>query len=171
MGKLPAPISEAESCGRLVAERGLELVYGGAGVGLMGAAANAALEAGGRVIGIIPERLVEWEVAHQGLSELRVVGSMYERKQIMMDLSDAFIALPGGIGTLDEILEVMTQNALGYFWKPLALVNTHGFFDSFQTLLKDLEKTGFYQPRDYVIYSRNSAEAIRKLSELPIENP
>ena len=119
----------ARDLGLRLAERGVEVVYGGASVGLMGAVADAALEVGGRVIGVIPRSLVDREVAHPGLSELRVVGSMHARKALMAELSDAFVALPGGVGTLEELFEVYTWNQLGLHAKPLGLFNVRGYFD------------------------------------------
>jgi uncharacterized protein (TIGR00730 family) len=115
--------------GHGLAERGIELVYGGAHVGLMGVVADAALEGGGRVTGVIPQSLVDREIAHPGLSDLRVVDSMHERKAQMAELADAFVALPGGLGTLEELFEVYTWNMLGLHAKPLALFNVRGYFD------------------------------------------
>ena len=109
--------------------RGLDLVYGGANVGLMGTIADRVLELGGRVTGVIPESLVEWEVAHRGLTELRVVSSMHERKSLMADLSAGFIALPGGVGTLEETFEVLTWAQLGMHEKPCGLLNVAGYYD------------------------------------------
>ena len=109
--------------------RGLDLVYGGANVGLMGTIADRVLELGGRVTGVIPASLVEWEVAHRGLTELRVVSSMHERKSLMADLSAGFIALPGGVGTLEETFEVLTWAQLGMHEKPCGLLNVAGYYD------------------------------------------
>lgn len=120
-----AAISLAEE---LVA-RGFDLVYGGANVGLMGTIADRVLELGGRVTGVIPESLVEWEVAHRGLTELRVVSSMHERKALMADLSTGFVALPGGVGTLEETFEVLTWAQLGMHEKPCGLLNVAGYYD------------------------------------------
>ena len=120
----------ARDLGLRLAEREVEVVYGGASVGLMGAVADAALEAGGRVTGVIPQSLVDREVAHPGLSELRVVESMHARKALMAELSDAFVALPGGVGTLEELFEVYTWNQLGLHAKPLGLFNVRGYFDA-----------------------------------------
>ena len=113
-----------------LAARGLEMVYGGGKVGLMGATADGALTAGGRVIGVIPEALSSKELAHKGLSELHVVGSMHERKAMMADLADAFIALPGGFGTIDEFAEIVTWAQLGIHNKPIGMLNIAGYFDS-----------------------------------------
>jgi len=118
----------AADLGRALAERGIALVYGGARVGLMGALADAALQVGGEVIGVMPEALVAKEVAHTGLSQLRVVSSMHERKQLMADLADAFAALPGGLGTLEELAEILTWAQLGLHGKPVGLVNVEGYY-------------------------------------------
>ena len=127
-GDDPVYREAAEAVGRLLAGRGIELVYGGGNVGLMGALADAALEAGGRVIGVIPEDLMAREVGHRGLTELRVVSSMHERKLTMAELSDGFVALPGGIGTVEEIVEVLTWSQLGIHAKPCALLDVAGYF-------------------------------------------
>jgi len=119
----------ARELGQRLADRGIELVYGGAGVGLMGALADATLEEGGHVIGVIPQSLVDHEIAHPGLSDLRVVDSMHEPKALMAELADAFVALPGGLGTLEELFEVYTWNQLGLHAKPLGLFNVRGYFD------------------------------------------
>jgi uncharacterized protein (TIGR00730 family) len=119
----------------MLARRGLGLVYGGGRVGLMGALANAARAAGGEVIGVIPESLVRKEVAHTGLEDLRVVGSMHARKAMMADLADAFIALPGGCGTFEELFEIVTWAQLGLHHKPIGLLNVGGYYDPLLALL------------------------------------
>lgn len=129
--------------GTLLAERNIGLVYGGAAVGLMGAVADATISAGGSVTGVIPRALVEREVAHTGLSDLRVVGSMHERKALMAELSDAFVALPGGIGTLEEIFEVWTWTQLGAHSKPCAVLNVHGFYDKLLEFLDHVVDEAF----------------------------
>ena len=128
-GARPSYTETATALGREVATRGLRLVYGGASVGLMGAVADAALAAGGDVVGVIPQHLVDREVAHDGLTELRVTGSMHERKALMADLADGFVALPGGLGTLEELAEVLTWSQLGLQSKPCGLLDVDGFFD------------------------------------------
>ena len=135
-GRLPAYSEATGELGRLLAERDLELVYGGASVGLMGALADAALAAGGNVIGVIPRRLVEHEIAHAGLTKLHVVETMHERKALMAELSDGVIALPGGSGTLDELFELFTWSQLGLHHKPLGLLD---IADYWQPLLRFLE--------------------------------
>ena len=124
-------------------KRGLGLVYGGSDVGLMGLIANTCLEAGGEVIGVIPERLVEKEVAHNGLTKRFVVKSMHERKQKMADLSDGFIALPGGIGTLEEFFEALTWNQLGYHAKPCGLLDVKGYYTCLAEHMDRMVLNGF----------------------------
>ena len=137
----------ATDLGHRLAERGIELVYGGASVGLMGVVADAALEGGGRVIGVIPQSLVDREVAHPALSDLRVVDSMHERKAVMAELSDAFVALPGGVGTLEELFEVYTWNQLGLHAKPLGLFNVRGYFDGLARFLDHATAERFVTPQ------------------------
>lgn len=134
--------------GTVLGERGIGLVYGGAMVGLMGAVADATLAAGGHVTGVIPKALVDREVAHTGLSDLRVVGSMHERKALMADLSDAFIALPGGIGTFEELFEAWTWHKLGTHSKPCAILNTAGFYDQLVGFLDHVVTEEFLTPSD-----------------------
>jgi len=136
-------MQEARKLGAALARHGVGLVYGGASVGLMGAVADAALEAGGHVTGVIPQALVDKEIAHRGLSDLRVVGSMHERKALMADLSDGFIALPGGIGTLEELFEVWTWAQLGYHKKPCALLNVSGYYDKLMGFLDEITQRRF----------------------------
>lgn len=135
LGSRPEYEATARQLGTLLAERNIGLVYGGAHVGLMGAIADAALLAGGEVIGVIPEALVRKEIAHQGLGDLRVVGSMHERKALMAELGDGFIALPGGCGTFEEFFEIVTWAQLGMHSKPIALLNVAGYYDSLLALL------------------------------------
>lgn len=130
-GRNPALAEAAAALGRLLAERGLGLVYGGGCIGLMGSLADAALAGGAEVTGVIPRSLVEREVAHTGLSALHVVETMHERKRLMFERADAFVALPGGFGTLDEFCELLTWRQLGYHGRPLGLLNTAGYFDPF----------------------------------------
>jgi uncharacterized protein (TIGR00730 family) len=138
----------ASDLGRELASRGIGLVYGGARVGLMGAVADAVLAGGGEVIGVIPNALVEKEVAHTSLTELRVVTSMHQRKALMADLSDAFIALPGGWGTLDEMFEILTWAQLGLHRKPCGLLNVLGYFDRLLSFLDHTVEQGFVR-REY----------------------
>jgi uncharacterized protein (TIGR00730 family) len=145
-GRDPIFLDAAEQVGRAIARRGLELVYGGAHVGLMGRVADAALSAGGRVIGVIPRSMVDREIAHTGLSDLRVVSSMHERKALMESLSDGFIALPGGIGTFEEVCEIFTWGQLGLHAKPCALLNVLGYYAPFLQLLDGAVEMGFLRP-------------------------
>lgn len=145
-GNDPAYRQAAEQLATALATRGLRVVYGGASVGLMGAVADAALRAGGEVVGVIPQVLVDREVAHGGLTELHTVADMHERKARMAALSDAFVALPGGIGTLEELIEVYTWSYLGIHDKPLGLVNTKGYYDGFTAFLDQSVRAGFLRP-------------------------
>lgn len=135
VGNNPSYAHRAAALGTRLANDDLTLVYGGGNVGLMGILADAALAAGGAVIGVIPEQLVGWEVAHQGLSRLEIVASMHERKARMFDLSDAFIALPGGFGTLDEMFEMLTWRQLGLGDKPCAFLDVDGFYSPLIAML------------------------------------
>jgi uncharacterized protein (TIGR00730 family) len=132
----------AQELGKALVRNKIELVYGGAGVGLMGEVANAVLAAGGTALGVIPQALAD-KGAHPGLTELRIVGSMHERKQMMHDLSDAFIALPGGFGTIEEITELLTWAQLGFHTKPVGLLNVAGYFHSFLSFLDHAASEGF----------------------------
>ncbi len=142
-GSRPAYREAAEQLGRTLAARGLGLVYGGARVGLMGVLADTVLQAGGHVVGVIPETLVAKEVAHERLTELRVVSSMHERKATMADLSDAFIAIPGGWGTWEECFEILTWNQLGLHQKPCGLLNADGYFDRLLAFVAHAIDEGF----------------------------
>jgi len=145
-GVRPEYRAAAEELGGLLAGRGIGVVYGGAHVGLMGALADAALASGGEVVGVIPAVLVAKEVAHAGLTDLRVVESMHERKALMSDLADAFIALPGGWGTLEEFFEVLTWAQLGLHRKPCGLLNVQGYFDGLLAFLAHTIDEGFVRP-------------------------
>ena len=146
-GNSPAYAVLAARVGELVARRGLTLVYGGGRVGLMGTLADAALAAGGRVVGVIPQMLIDREVGHAGLSQLHVVRTMSERKLLMGDLADSFLALPGGIGTMDELFEAWTWTQLGLHRKPCALLNQDGYYDPLLQFLDRAVEQGFLQPR------------------------
>lgn len=141
-GRLPIYAAVADRFGRLLVRSGLGLVYGGASIGLMGAVADAVLDEGGEVIGVIPRALVKKEVVHEGLPDLRVVDSMHERKALMAKLADGFVALPGGLGTLEELCEILTWAQLGIHRKPVGLLDVDGYF---QPLLRFL---------DHVVYER-----------------
>ena len=139
----PAFTAAAADLAGHLARAGIGIVYGGGRVGLMGTVADAALAAGGEVIGVIPQALMDKELGHTGVSQLHVVGSMHERKQLMVDLSDAFIALPGGYGTLDELFETLTWLQLGFHGKAVGLLNVGGFFDGLLGFLDRVRDEGF----------------------------
>lgn len=162
MGTDPAFADTARALGVEMAARGLGLVYGGGRLGLMGVVADAVLEAGGEAFGVIPQALVDLEVAHPGLTDLDVVTSMHERKARMTELCDAFVALPGGIGTLDELFEAWTWNALGYHAKPFALLNVAGFWDGLAGFLDHTTRCGFMSParREQLLVAGTVDEAL-----------
>ena len=145
-GSKPAYAQRAMALGNRLAKDGLALVYGGGNVGLMGIVADAVLEAGGEVIGVIPGQLVEWEVAHRGLTRLEVVDNMHERKARMFDLSDGFVALPGGFGTLDEMFEMLTWRQLGIGDKPCAFLDVEGFYAPLVGMLDRMVEERFLHP-------------------------
>jgi uncharacterized protein (TIGR00730 family) len=139
----PLYVDAARQVGRTLAGRGIGVVYGGGRLGLMGAVADAALEAGGEVIGVIPEALVGAEVAHRGCTELRVVQTMHQRKALFTDLSDGFVTLPGGVGTMDELWEAISWSQLGYHAKPVGLLNVGGFYDQLIAFNRHMIDAGF----------------------------
>jgi uncharacterized protein (TIGR00730 family) len=145
-GRDPAYLAAATEMGQAVAARSLTLVYGGAKVGLMGAVADAALAAGGEVIGVLPQALVLKELAHKGLTRLEVVASMHERKARMAELSDGFVALPGGAGTLEEIFEIWTWGQLGFHGKPAGFLNVAGYYDGLAHFLDHTVTEAFVKP-------------------------
>ncbi len=163
----------ARSVGAELARRGIGLVYGGGRVGLMGAVADAVLEAGGQAIGVIPESLVARELAHGGLTELFVVPSMHERKARMASLSNAFLALPGGYGTLDETCEALTWTQLGIQAKPCGLLNVEGYFDPLLAFLDRAVKEGFLAPENRAILrvDTNVSSLIGRLLETSAARP
>ena len=170
-GASPAYIETAKKIGRIIAARGLGLVYGGARCGLMGAVANAATENGAEVIGVIPEALIEKEVAHVGVSDLRVVGSMHERKMLMSDLADAFIALPGGMGTLEELCEILTWAQLGLHRKPCGLLNVENYYHHLISYFDHATAEGFIRPehRSLLVIDEEPQALIERLEsyEMP----
>ncbi|MEP7007139.1 MAG: TIGR00730 family Rossman fold protein [Sphingomonas bacterium] len=143
----PVYIESARAVGRTLAERGIGVVYGGGRLGLMGAIADSALEAGGEVIGIIPQALVAAEVAHRGLTELHVVDTMHQRKQAFTDLSDGFVNLPGGTGTMDELWEALSWAQIGYHAKPVGLLNVAGYYDHLIAFYAKMGEVGFLRPQ------------------------
>ena len=158
-------VEAARELGRLLARRGIELIYGGGHVGLMGALADAALAAGGRVVGIIPEHLMKPEVAHQQLTELRVVDSMHTRKRLMAERADAFVVLPGGYGTFEEMFEMITWLQLQIHAKPVGALNVAGFFDPLLAFLRHAAGEGFIRPQhwDLLIVEANASVLLERL--------
>jgi uncharacterized protein (TIGR00730 family) len=157
----------ARDFGHLISRNNFTLVYGGGKVGLMGILANAVIETGGKAIGVIPKSIVELEIAHEGLTELLIVNSMSERKQKMAELSDAFVALPGGFGTLDELAEVLTYNQLRIIDKPIGILNINGYFDFLIRFLDKAVHERFVRQehRNNIYISENATELLEMLKE------
>ena len=151
-GNSPLFLEAAVQLGRVLAERGLELVYGGASIGLMGAVADSVMAGGGKVVGVIPEAMASKEVAHDGLTEMHVVSSMHERKSMMARLADAFVALPGGFGSFEELLEMITWAQLGIHRKPVGILNVSGYYDPLIQLFEGAIEAGFIKPRNRQLY-------------------
>jgi uncharacterized protein (TIGR00730 family) len=166
VGGDPGYLAAAQSLGRELAASGRRLIYGGAKVGLMGALADAALAAGGQVTGVVPRSLIEKEIAHDALTELHVVESMHARKALMSDLAEGFIALPGGLGTIEEFLEVWTWGQLGMHRKPLGLLDTDGFFRPLLSFLDDMVTQRFLRQehRDMVAVDADAGALLRRLA-------
>lgn len=173
LGRADEYRSAASHLGHLLAKRGIGLIYGGASVGLMGTVADAVIAAGGSVTGVIPRALLEREVAHTGLPDLRIVESMHERKALMADLSDAFVALPGGIGTFEEIFEVSTWAQLGMHAKPCGVLNVNGFYGRLLGFLDHVVDEAFLKPvhREILLASADAEELLEMIThrELPME--
>jgi uncharacterized protein (TIGR00730 family) len=150
-GSGPEFAEAARALGGLLARNGLTLVYGGAEVGLMGMVADAALAAGGQVVGVIPRHLFGREIAHRNLTDLIEVGSMHERKQKMAELADAFVALPGGLGTLEELTEIATWAQLGLHRKPIVTLDVGGYWTAFHSFLGDAVRHGFMKPENLAL--------------------
>jgi uncharacterized protein (TIGR00730 family) len=164
-GRLPEYRRLAVTLGHELAEREIGLVYGGASRGLMGAAADAALEAGGEVVGVIPRALFKSEIAHSGLTALYEVDSMHQRKAKMESLADAFVALPGGFGTFDELFEIMTWAQIGIHAKPIGLLDVADYFEPFLSLVRHAAAEGFVPPRnlDLIHYSEDPSALLDEL--------
>ncbi|CBA16168.1 TIGR00730 family Rossman fold protein [Xanthomonas albilineans] len=145
-GNKPAYVERATALGTRIAQQGLRLIYGGGNIGLMGTIANAAMAAGGEVTGVIPQQLADWEVAHRGLSALEIVDSMHERKSRMFDLSDGFVALPGGFGTMEEIFEMLTWRQLRIGHKPCAFLDMENFYAPLIGMIDRMVEEGFLHP-------------------------
>jgi len=172
-GSEPIYIQAAVEIGWLLAEHDIELVYGGGRIGLMGCLADAVLTAGGKVIGVIPKALVAREVAHTGLTELLIVESMHERKAKMEQLSDGFIALPGGFGTIDEFFEILTWSQIGIHQKPCALLNVDSYFDCIIAFIDNAVKQKFILPahRDMIIAVSEPIELLRTILNYEHQTP
>ena len=165
MGSDPAFAEMARSLAHEMVARDIDLVYGGGKLGLMGIMADTVLEAGGKVFGVIPAALVDKEVAHTGLTELHQVAGMHERKAKMTELCDGFVALPGGIGTLDELFEAWTWNALGYHAKPFCLLDVHGFWRGLDLFMDHVSDSGFLSRarREQLLHAHTPSEASDRL--------
>jgi len=166
-GADPAFPECARATAKAMVEHGVELVYGGGRLGLMGLVADSVLELGGKVYGVIPQLLVKLEVAHTGLTELHRVDTMGERKAVMSELSDGFLCLPGGIGTLDELFEAWSENALGFHKKPFCLLNVEGFWDGLIAFMDHATQSGFLsaQRRRQLLVAATPDEALKLLNE------
>jgi uncharacterized protein (TIGR00730 family) len=166
MGTNPRFAELAHGLGQEMARRGIGLVYGGGRLGLMGVVADAVMEAGGEAYGVIPQALVDLEVAHTGLTELHLVADMHTRKAKMTELTDAFVAIPGGVGTFDELFEAWSWNALGYHAKPFAILNVDGFWDSMITFLDHVTVSGFMSParRGQLLVSDGISDVLDQLA-------
>jgi uncharacterized protein (TIGR00730 family) len=160
----------AREVGRLLGQRDIRLVYGGGHVGLMGVVADACLNVGGSVIGVIPQALADREVAHRGLTELRVVGSMHERKAVMAELSDAFLALPGGYGTWDELFEALTWSQLGIQNKVCGLLNVNGYYDSLIAMMDRAVAEGFIRDphREWLLSDTDVSRLLDRLNHAAV---
>jgi uncharacterized protein (TIGR00730 family) len=169
-GAKPVYAEAACGFGRALVDAGIALVYGGGKVGLMGVIADAVMEAGGRAIGVIPELLVNKEVGHNGLTELHVVPDMHQRKKMMADLSDAFVAMPGGAGTFEELFEVYTWAQLGYHQKPVALLNIDGYYDPLIAMLAHTVEEGFMR-QTYLDILQVEAEPAALIARLKAYQP
>jgi uncharacterized protein (TIGR00730 family) len=168
-GVRPEYTEAARSMGTALVAAGIELVYGGGRVGLMGEVADAVLAAGGHVIGVIPEHMSDREIAHEDVTDLRVVGSMHERKALMYELSDGFVALPGGLGTLEELFEITTWSQLGLHTKPTGLLDVDGFYAPLVRFLDRLVSEGFVAERHrrLVCVATKPAEILEQLAAFP----
>ena len=166
VGARPAYIAAAKDLGELLVQRGIGLVFGGGRIGLMGAIADAVLARGGEAIGVIPDGLMRREIGHRGVTQLHVVETMHQRKALMADLSDAFIALPGGYGTLEEFAEVITWSQLGIQRKPCALLNIEGYWDGLLAFVGHAVKESFVRAenRDLILVGSNPEEVLDKIA-------
>jgi uncharacterized protein (TIGR00730 family) len=166
-GSQPAFAEATRATARAMVENDVELVYGGGRLGLMGIVADSVLELGGKVYGVIPQLLVHLEVAHTGLTELRHVVTMGERKAVMSEMSDGFLCLPGGVGTLDELFEAWSENALGFHKKPFCLLNVDGFWDGLIEIVEHARQSGFLSAprRAQLLVAQTPEEALKLLDD------
>lgn len=164
-GRVPDYLAAAKVLGTAMVQKGIGLVYGGAKVGVMGAVADAVLDQGGEAIGVIPKALMKKELAHEGLNELMVVSSMHERKALMADLSDGFVALPGGFGTFEELFEALTWLQLGFHKKPCGLLDVNSYYSHLRQAIEHMVNEGFAKSvhRDTLLYSEHPLELIRAM--------
>src|SRR5438105_13814072 len=162
-GARPAYLAAAKALGTEIARRGCAMVYGGASIGLMGACADAALAGGAEVVGVLPRALTSREIAHHGLTELRVVASLHERKAIMYALSDAVVALPGGCGTLDELFEAITWGQLGLHAKPIGVLDVQGYWTPLLALMDHMNREGFIRPPLRIARAPDAAPLLAEL--------
>ena len=164
-GNKPVYGQVAQCLGRCLADNSITLIYGGAKVGLMGRVADGALDADGAVVGVIPEHLVQKEISHEGITELKIVSTLHQRKQAMADLADAFILLPGGVGSLEEFFEIWTWAQLGLHMKPMGILNIDGFYDELLVMCEKLVENGFVKKthHDIIQIAENPEELIGKL--------
>ena len=169
----PRYVALAHEVGQTLAARGIGVVYGGGKLGLMGALADGALAAGGEVIGVIPEAMVQAEVANLACTELRVVGTMHERKAAFTDLSGGFLTLPGGVGTMDELWEAVSWSQLGYHDKPVGLLNAFGFYDGLLTFADHMATVGFVRPvhRDILIAENELGALLQRMADYRPHTP
>ena len=165
-GKLPAYTDAAKALGKALTDRGIGLVYGGASVGIMGVVADAVLDAGGEVIGVIPQSIADKEIAHTGLTELNVVADMHERKAMMADYADGFIALPGGLGTMEELFEVWTWSQLGFHQKPCGILNVEGYYDHLTAFISHAVDQEYVKAaqQDALLVATESEDLLKKMA-------
>lgn len=171
-GSDPAYLDAAYKTGKILAEKGIGMVYGGGNVGLMGMAARGALENGGKVTGVITEKLMDMEVGHKGLTEMKITTSMHERKSLMNKLSDGFLVLPGGIGTIEETFEMFTWYQLGDIAKPIGILNVNGFYDGLIKFLENVVSSGFLRKEhlDYLIVEEDPESMIKKILDSDVKH-
>ncbi len=171
-GNDPAIVNECFELPRILLENGIGMVYGGGNIGLMGVIADEMMQVEGEVIGVIPQKLVDIELAHKYISKLHIVNTMHERKALMADLSDAFLVLPGGIGTMDEFFEIFTWLQLGYHNKPIGICNINGFYNILLAFLNQMVETRFFKKEqlDHLIIGTSISEVVHRILKRPNTN-